>query len=260
MGKRRQMEEVPLLTCTDGLGAPVRGRGRLPSLGAAVLLAAAWLPCVPARAEGDSVRKLFEQALPNVPGKTLTAVEVDYAPGGRSGPHRHPASGVVFAYVLAGAIRSQVEGGPVAVFRAGESWFGRRPPTTSSARMPAAPSPPACSPCSSPIPAPRSRPSTAEPRPVTVPPRRPKAGPPPEAAAWDIQGGWRRRRSCWGGPLNGVRVPLRRGEGRLLPGLGRLLLRRDLHAHLPGSSRAEGHRAGERSPSRSGSFNCSSAT
>ena len=58
-----------------------------------------------------------------MPGKTLTAVEVDYAPGGRSGPHRHPASGVVFAYVLAGAIRSQVEGGPVAVFRAGESWF-----------------------------------------------------------------------------------------------------------------------------------------
>jgi quercetin dioxygenase-like cupin family protein len=95
--------------------------GRL--LGAAVLLAVPGLPSTVARAEGDSVRKVFEQALPNLPGKTLTAVEVDYAPGGRSAPHRHAASGVVFAYVLSGSIRSQVEGGPVAVYRAGESWF-----------------------------------------------------------------------------------------------------------------------------------------
>jgi quercetin dioxygenase-like cupin family protein len=47
---------------------------------------------------------------------------VDYRPGGFSAPHRHPASGSVFAYVLSGSIRSQVEGEPLGVYSAGQSW------------------------------------------------------------------------------------------------------------------------------------------
>jgi quercetin dioxygenase-like cupin family protein len=47
---------------------------------------------------------------------------VDYRPGGFSAPHRHPASGFVFAYVLSGTIRSQVEGEPLVVYSAGETW------------------------------------------------------------------------------------------------------------------------------------------
>jgi hypothetical protein len=49
---------------------------------------------------------------------------------GYSAPHRHPASGYVFAYVLSGTIRSQVEGEPVCVYSAGESWIEppQRPP------------------------------------------------------------------------------------------------------------------------------------
>jgi hypothetical protein len=43
--------------------------------------------------------------IPNVPGKALTAVQVDYAPGGASKPHHH--SGI--AYVVSGEIRSQVD-------------------------------------------------------------------------------------------------------------------------------------------------------
>ena len=62
--------------------------------------------------EGETVKQIFSQKLPNVPGKTLTVVQVDYRPGGFSAPHRHPASGFVFAYVLSGTIRSQVEGEP----------------------------------------------------------------------------------------------------------------------------------------------------
>jgi quercetin dioxygenase-like cupin family protein len=72
--------------------------------------------------EGATEKKIFSGKLPNVPGKTLTVVEVAYSPGGFSQPHRHPASGFVFAYVLSGTIRSQVEGEPEAVYSAGQYW------------------------------------------------------------------------------------------------------------------------------------------
>ncbi len=64
---------------------------------------------------------VFGTALPNVPGKRLTAVVVDYAPGGASPVHHH--AGSVFVYVLAGAVRSQVTDGPVTVYTAGQSFF-----------------------------------------------------------------------------------------------------------------------------------------
>ena len=72
--------------------------------------------------EGVTEKQIFSQKLPNVPGKTLTVVQVDYRPGGFSAPHRHPASGFVFAYVLSGSIRSQVEGEPLGVYSAGQFW------------------------------------------------------------------------------------------------------------------------------------------
>ena len=72
--------------------------------------------------EGASQKQIFSRKLPNVPGKTLTVVQVDYSPGGFSAPHRHPASGFVFAYVLSGTIRSQVEGEPLGVYSAGQTW------------------------------------------------------------------------------------------------------------------------------------------
>lgn len=63
----------------------------------------------------------FQHALPNAPGKTLTAVVVNYPPGGKTKPHRH--AGVVFGYVLSGAVRSQVNQEPARVYQAGESFF-----------------------------------------------------------------------------------------------------------------------------------------
>jgi quercetin dioxygenase-like cupin family protein len=72
--------------------------------------------------EGETAKVIFSGKLPNVPGKTLTVVQVDYRPGGFSASHRHPASGFVFAYVLSGTVRSQVEGEPVREYRAGETW------------------------------------------------------------------------------------------------------------------------------------------
>ena len=68
------------------------------------------------------VKPVRAEKLPNVPGKTLTAVAVSYAPGGKSSAHRH--AGSVFVYVLTGAIRSENSAtGPAKVYRAGETFF-----------------------------------------------------------------------------------------------------------------------------------------
>jgi quercetin dioxygenase-like cupin family protein len=71
---------------------------------------------------GATEKQIYRGKLPNVPGKTLTVVQVDYRPGGFSVPHRHPASGFVFANVLSGTVRSQVEGEPLREYSAGETW------------------------------------------------------------------------------------------------------------------------------------------
>ena len=54
-------------------------------------------------------RRYFRQSLPNIAGKTFTVVTVDFAPGMRAVPHRH-GQAFVYAYVLQGSVRSQLEG------------------------------------------------------------------------------------------------------------------------------------------------------
>ena len=74
------------------------------------------------QAEGDKVTPVRAEKLPNVPGKSLTAVVVNYAPGGKSASHHH--AGSVFAYVLSGSIRSENSAtGPARVYQAGETFF-----------------------------------------------------------------------------------------------------------------------------------------
>jgi quercetin dioxygenase-like cupin family protein len=51
------------------------------------------------------------------------AVEVSFAPGEVSKPHHHARSAFIYAYVLSGTIRSQVEGEPARDYHAGESWY-----------------------------------------------------------------------------------------------------------------------------------------
>ncbi|MER8416917.1 cupin domain-containing protein [Mesorhizobium sp. M1329] len=75
-----------------------------------------------ARADDADVKLVYDQALPNVPGKSMKAVLVEYAPGGTSPAHTHPKSAFIYATVLEGAIRSQVNDGPVKTYRAGESF------------------------------------------------------------------------------------------------------------------------------------------
>ena len=67
------------------------------------------------------VRTVFDQTT-NVPGKSLVGVTVSYPPGAKSGAHHHAKSAFIMAYVISGAIRSQVEGEPARVYHAGETW------------------------------------------------------------------------------------------------------------------------------------------
>ena len=67
------------------------------------------------------VRTVFNQPS-DVPGKSLAAVDVSYPPGAASPAHHHAKSAFIMAYVISGEIRSQLEGEPARVYRAGETW------------------------------------------------------------------------------------------------------------------------------------------
>ena len=72
--------------------------------------------------KNETVKTNFAAAIPNIPGKSLIAVEVSYAPGQASVPHTHAKSAFIYAYVISGAIESKVNDGAVRVYHAGESW------------------------------------------------------------------------------------------------------------------------------------------
>jgi quercetin dioxygenase-like cupin family protein len=68
------------------------------------------------------VTLVYEHALPNVPGKSIKGILVEYGPGGSSPAHIHAPSAFIYATVLEGAIRSKVNDGPEKVYRAGENF------------------------------------------------------------------------------------------------------------------------------------------
>jgi quercetin dioxygenase-like cupin family protein len=70
----------------------------------------------------ETVKPVFQHAIPNIPGKNLVAVIVNYPPGGKSAPHRHAKSAFIYAHVLTGTIRSAVGKEPAKVYQAGESF------------------------------------------------------------------------------------------------------------------------------------------
>ena len=89
----------------------------------AALFAAIALGAAAAHAhESEQVNAVFERDISNIPGKSLVAVVVTYAPGGKSPSHRHAGSAFIYAHVLSGAIRSQVDDEPARVYRAGEGF------------------------------------------------------------------------------------------------------------------------------------------
>ena len=89
-----------------------------------LLLTAIALGATPGLAQNvEQVKPVFKHLIPNVEGKRMVAVVVNYAPGAKSPAHHHAPSAFIYAYVLSGAIRSQVGDEPAKVYRTGESFY-----------------------------------------------------------------------------------------------------------------------------------------
>ncbi|WP_210003950.1 cupin domain-containing protein [Phyllobacterium sp. 1468] len=69
------------------------------------------------------VTVVFDQKLPNVPGKSMRGVLVEYGPGGSNPSHTHAKSAFIYATVIQGRIKSQINDGKVIVYNTGENWI-----------------------------------------------------------------------------------------------------------------------------------------
>jgi quercetin dioxygenase-like cupin family protein len=74
------------------------------------------------KSKNAKVTLVYQHELPNVPGKSIKGVLVEYGPGGYSPGHTHPKSAFIYAPAIEGAIRSKVNDGPVTVYEAGQSF------------------------------------------------------------------------------------------------------------------------------------------
>jgi quercetin dioxygenase-like cupin family protein len=74
------------------------------------------------KSKNVTVNLVYQHELPNCPGKSIKSVLVEYGPGGYSEGHTHPRSAFIYATVLEGAIRSQVNNQPVTTYTAGQSF------------------------------------------------------------------------------------------------------------------------------------------
>ena len=97
----------------------------------AVIIAACLAVATPAAAQspGEAITPNFKHAIPNIPGKSLAALVVDFAPGGASRSHTHAKSAFIYAYIVSSAIESQVKHGPKRIYRGGESWYETHRPS-----------------------------------------------------------------------------------------------------------------------------------
>jgi quercetin dioxygenase-like cupin family protein len=76
----------------------------------------------PANAKStEIVQALMHKDLPEVPGKEIRMLTVEYPPGAASPAHQHHAQ--VFVYVLSGHMRMQVAGSAVVTLGPGETFY-----------------------------------------------------------------------------------------------------------------------------------------
>src|SRR5437588_144081 len=104
---------------------PNRGQGSMKRIFCSLLVATLPFGSVLADAPKEKNAKVtlvYQHELPNVPGKSIKGVLVEYGPGGYSPAHTHAKSAFIYATVLEGAIRSQVNDGPVTTYQAGQSF------------------------------------------------------------------------------------------------------------------------------------------
>src|SRR5438067_10912554 len=88
----------------------------------ALIVAAFGVNSALAADEGPKSTVVFDHALPNVPGKSMKGILVEYGPGVASVGHMHPKSAFIYATVLEGALRTSVNDGPAVIYRAGQNF------------------------------------------------------------------------------------------------------------------------------------------
>jgi quercetin dioxygenase-like cupin family protein len=74
------------------------------------------------KSKNAKVTLVYELELPNVPGKSIKGVLIEYGPGGYSPGHTHPQIRLHLCDRARGGIRSQVNDGPLTTYEAGQSF------------------------------------------------------------------------------------------------------------------------------------------
>lgn len=72
-------------------------------------------------AQQPEVAPLMSKDLPEMPGREVSVITVEYPPGGSDPVHRHNAHG--FVYVLEGSVLMQVEGGKEVTLTPGQTFY-----------------------------------------------------------------------------------------------------------------------------------------
>ncbi|WP_198935163.1 cupin domain-containing protein [Pararhizobium arenae] len=75
------------------------------------------------KAHNAKITVVFDHKLPNLPGKSLRGVLVEYGPGGYNPSHTHAKSAFISATVIEGEIKSKVNDGEERVFKTWENWI-----------------------------------------------------------------------------------------------------------------------------------------
>jgi quercetin dioxygenase-like cupin family protein len=97
---------------------------RTRSLGLVLMAASLGVGVSPGLAQDvEQVKPVFKHVIPNIEGKSMVAAVVTYPPGAKSPAHHHAPSAFIYAYVLSGAIRSQVNDEPAKVYQVGEGFY-----------------------------------------------------------------------------------------------------------------------------------------
>ena len=91
------------------------------ALAAAALVLAGTTRAGEGKAPDATVKDLMTKAVAGTSAKEVRMLAVEYLPGGASLAHRHNAQ--VFVYVLEGAVKMQVAGGPLLTLGAGETFY-----------------------------------------------------------------------------------------------------------------------------------------
>jgi quercetin dioxygenase-like cupin family protein len=75
----------------------------------------------PLSAQEPTVKPVVTKELPDIPGKEILILTVEYVPGGADLPHRHNADALV--YVLEGSVVEQVKGGQPVTLTPGQTFY-----------------------------------------------------------------------------------------------------------------------------------------